>query len=181
MKMNDWCMPICGLKPAGTGHKTMLRSCATHNQLSSGGGLKPLSAKIRMLPHLDVDVGLDIDLDLDSPARCELPQACQHQAAPVSCCYQLPLRLPPCYQALGVPLLLSTVRMLSKVGCVKERPHPRPRPGLSPTSTWRKRLKLALTGFSPPCQATPAIFSGRGRIPGCGGPPGNPAEGAEPP
>jgi hypothetical protein len=44
MKMNDWRMPICGLKPAGTGRKIMLRSFATHNQLPSGGGLQPNAA-----------------------------------------------------------------------------------------------------------------------------------------
>jgi len=41
MKMNDLGVPICGLKPAGTGYLIRLQSFATPNSSSSGGGLQP--------------------------------------------------------------------------------------------------------------------------------------------
>jgi len=44
MKMNDWGVPMCGLKPAATMHKIMLHSFATPNLSTSGGGLQPNAA-----------------------------------------------------------------------------------------------------------------------------------------
>jgi hypothetical protein len=41
MKMNDWGVPMCGLKPAATTHKIVMQSFATRHSLSSGGGLQP--------------------------------------------------------------------------------------------------------------------------------------------
>ena len=41
MKMNDWGVPIGGLKPAATVHKIILQSFAAPNSSSSGGGLQP--------------------------------------------------------------------------------------------------------------------------------------------
>jgi hypothetical protein len=40
MKMNDWDVPMRGLKPAATKHKIELQSFATRHTLSSGGGLQ---------------------------------------------------------------------------------------------------------------------------------------------
>jgi hypothetical protein len=41
MKMKDWGVPMCGLKPAATTYKIMMQSFATRRSLSSGGGLQP--------------------------------------------------------------------------------------------------------------------------------------------
>jgi hypothetical protein len=41
MKMNDWGVPMSGLKPAATVHKIKLQSFATRHSLSSGSGLQP--------------------------------------------------------------------------------------------------------------------------------------------
>ena len=44
--MNNRGVPMCGLKPAGTGYKIMPRSFAIHDSLSSGGGLQPALPKV---------------------------------------------------------------------------------------------------------------------------------------
>ena len=41
MKMNDWGVPMRGLKPAATAHRIMPQSFATRPSSSSGGGLQP--------------------------------------------------------------------------------------------------------------------------------------------
>jgi hypothetical protein len=39
--MNDWGVPMLGLKPAATKHEIMPQSFVTRHPLSSGGGLQP--------------------------------------------------------------------------------------------------------------------------------------------
>ena len=62
--MNDWGVPMSGLKPAATMNKIMLQSFATSNSSSSGGGLKPISANLSLFRHVDVDLDLDVDVDV---------------------------------------------------------------------------------------------------------------------
>jgi hypothetical protein len=65
--MNDWGVPMCGLKRAGTMHKVTLQSVATPNSSSSGGGLQPIGVNLsyHAAKNLDLDLDLDLDVVLD--------------------------------------------------------------------------------------------------------------------